>query len=226
MIGTRGGRRGRWRREWAWALGLALLLWGCSDGRDGRNSGRPPFLAFGCGDEQLFLAAFSGADTARLAAADGVEVMLRVRSASGVRYAGARDTLWTKGDDVLLIRDGRTFAGCAPTGRQEVLADLWRGGAVFTAAGNEPFWTMTVWPDSLVLLLDLGATRLTHRIDPAAPWPGAAAGYADSAAGIAVTAVAGPCLDTMSGAPYPWAVTVAWGGQEFNGCGLALGPRF
>ncbi len=40
-----------------------------------------------------------------------------------------------------------------------MLADLWREGALFTAAGNEPFWTLTAWPDSLVLLLDLGTTR-------------------------------------------------------------------
>ncbi len=207
------------------ALATAALLWGC-DGVGERRHGRPPFLAFGCGDEELFLAAFSGSDTARLAAPDGVHILLRTRSASGTRYAGAADTLWTKGDDVLLIRDGRTYRGCAPTGRQRVLVDLWRHGALFTAAGNEPFWTLTVWPDSLVLLLDLGATRLTHRLDPAAPWLGAAAGYADAAAGIALTMEAGPCLDTMSGAPYPWAVGVVWDGYELRGCGLALGPRF
>ena len=206
------------------ALAAAALLWGCG-GADGHRPGRPPFLAFGCGDEELFLAAFSGPDTAQLVAPDGVHLLLRIRSASGARYAGASDTLWTKGDDALLIRDGRIYRGCAPTGRQRVLADLWKGGALFTAAGNEPFWTLTVWPDSLVLLLDLGTTRLTHRLDPAAPWPGTAIGYADSATGIVVTMEAGPCLDTMSGAPYPWAVVVAWDGYELRGCGLALRPR-
>ena len=206
------------------ALAAAALLWGC-DGAGGGRHERPPFLAFACGDEELFLAAFSGPDTARLVAPDGVQLLLRIRSASGARYAGASDTLWTKGNEALLIRAGRTYRGCAPTGRQRVLADLWRDGALFTAAGNEPFWTLTVWPDSLVLLLDLGATRLTHRLAPTAGWPGAAAGYADPAAGIVVTTEAGPCLDTMSGAPYPWAVGVAWDGRELRGCGLPLGPR-
>ena len=214
------------RRGPAWALGLALLLWGCGGGSGPGRSGRPPFLAFGCGDEQLFLAAFSGPDSARLVAADGVFTLVRIPAASGARYAGATDTLWTKGDDALLIRGGRTFRGCAPTGRQRVLAELWRDDALFTAAGNEPFWTLTVWPDSLVLLLDLGATRLSRPIAAAAPWSGAAAGYADSAAGVVVTTVPGPCLDTMSGAPYPWAVAVSWDGREFSGCGLPLGPRF
>src|SRR5690606_25284989 len=112
----------------------------------------------------------------------------------------------TKGPQAQLIRGGRTLPGCERTGRQRVLADLWRDGAVFTAAGNEPFWTLTAWPDSLVLLLDLGATRLRQDLGPGRRWTGAAVGWADSSAGIVVRAEPGPCLDTMSGEPFPWRV--------------------
>jgi membrane-bound inhibitor of C-type lysozyme len=205
-------------------LGAAAGAGGCGRGADERSE--PPFLAFGCGDDQRFLAFFAGPDTARLVAPDGIHTLVRVRSASGVRYAGGADTLWTKGPQALLIRGGRSLRGCEPTGRQRVLAALWREGAVFTAAGNEPFWTLTAWPDSLVLLLDLGATRLHRDLGPGRPWAGAAVGWADSAAGIAVRAEPGPCLDTMSGAPYPWRVTVRWQERELSGCGLDLGPRF
>lgn len=203
--------------------GFAAALAGC--GGDARR-GSPPFLAFACGEEQRFFAAFAGADTAHLVTGDGIHTLVRIGAASGARYAGGADTLWTKGQEVLLIRGGRTLRGCAPSGRQRVLADLWREGALFTAAGNEPYWALTAWPDSLVLVLDLGATRLRHALAPDTPWTGAGTGWSDPAAGIAVSTEPGPCLDTMSGAPSPWQVTVRWGEREFRGCGLALGRRF
>ena len=109
-----------------------------------------------------------------------------------------------------------------------MLAGLRRDGAAFTATGNEPFWTLTVWPDSLVLLLDMGATRLSHRISAgsAPEWDDRKpVAYEDAAAGIAVAAAPGPCLDTMSGEPFPAGVSVRWDGQEFRGCGISLSAR-
>jgi len=203
---------------------LAATLAGC--GRRGPSDrDPPPFLAFGCGDDQRFLAAFSGPDTARLVTPDGIVTLLRVPTASGARYAGPRDTLWTHGDEAMLMRGALRLSGCLPTGRQQVLADLWRDGAVFTAAGNEPFWSLTAWPDSLVLVEDLGTTVSRLALADAVDWT-APGGWSDPEAGVAVVVSPGPCLDTMSGAPYPWAVTVTWKGRALRGCGLGLGPRF
>ena len=206
------------------AAGAALALAGCGTGDPRARDGGPPLLAFGCAGGERFLALFAGTDSVRLVAADGMRVLRRIPAASGERYAGGRDTLWTKGADALLIRGDRMWRGCSPTGRQRVLADLWRSGAVFAAAGNEPFWTLTAWPDSLVLVLDLGATRLHRPLTPGSPWRGPRAGWSDPQAGIAVTVDDGPCVDTMSGAPHPWAVRVRWDGRQLNGCGVDLRP--
>jgi len=203
----------------AGAVGAGAGCGGCD-----RAEGPPPFLAFGCGEGQRFLACFTAPDSALLVTPEGVQRLVRIPAASGVRYAGAADTLWTRGEEATLVRRDLVLKGCEPTGRQQVLANLWREGALFTAAGNEPFWTLTAWPDSLVLVRDLGSTRLSRVLTADHPWRGAAAGWQDPSADIAVTATPGPCLDTMSGAPFPWRVTVRWGGQEFTGCGLDLRP--
>ncbi len=200
---------------------LAAALAGC-----GRRAQEPPFLAFGCGDAAPLLAFFAAPDTVLLVAADGVRTLLRVPGEAGSAHADGTDTLYTDGPQVRLVRAGRPATRCRTSGRQQVLAELWREGAVFTAAGEEPYWSLTAWPDSLVLVLDLGATRLTRRLEGPGAWPVPAQGFTDSAAGIAVIILDGPCVDTMSGAPFPWRVNVLWAGHRLSGCGLPLAPRF
>ena len=75
-----------------------------------------------------------------------------------------------------------------------------------------------------MLLQDLGTARRSHRLATGRRWQGAADGWEDPDAGIAVTAAHGPCLDSLSGDPYPWRVTVRWGDAQFTGCGLDLRP--
>lgn len=224
LIRADGRRRGCWA-----ALATAVALTGCGPDTTGNPVGDfPPFLAFGCGYEARFLAVFTGPDSVRLVSADGIHTLVRVPSASGARYAGASDTLWTKGRETLLIRGSEVHRGCTPTGRQRVLTGLRREGALFTAAGNEPFWSLTAWPDSLVLLLDMGSTRLTHVLagGESPDWRDVTpVDFADANAGIAIAMHPGPCVDTMSGEPFPAEVAVRWGDRDLRGCGIALRPR-
>ncbi len=209
------------------ALAVLLVIVGCGgDNESGADrDGRPPFLAFGFSEEARFMVFFAGPDTARLVTPEGIRTMTRILSASGARYAAGTDTLWTKGDEMMLIRGTTILRRGVATGRQRVLEDLWRRGALFTAAGNEPFWSLTVWPDSLVLIEDMGAQVRRHALAEAAAWS-ETEGFVDHEADIMVTVESGPCLDTMSGAPFPRGVSVRWGGRDYRGCGVPLGPRF
>lgn len=90
--------------------------------------------------------------------------------------------------------------------------------ASWTARGNEPGWLLTLDAGAMTLLYAYG--EKTHT----APMPAEEAieggrKYVEGPGGLAVTALAKVCVDSMTGLPYPDTVTVALGDEVFSGCG-------
>lgn len=99
-----------------------------------------------------------------------------------------------------------------------------RAGATFRASGNEPGWTVEVYPDSLVFVTSYGQERYrfesyTTSNPDAEPFV-----YEASADGrtISVARADTPCRDDMSGQPFETTVRLTFDGQPYRGCGRAL----
>jgi heat shock protein HslJ len=90
----------------------------------------------------------------------------------------------------------------------------------YRARGNEPGWHLSIGTEALEFTGDYGEFRL------AAPTPAAVAGvgiiqFGAQAEGrtLDIEISSGPCVDSMSGMPYPDAVTVRFDGAAWTGCG-------
>lgn len=97
-------------------------------------------------------------------------------------------------------------------------------GAGFRAVGNEPGWSVEVYPDSLVFVTAYGEERYafpdyTEAAPDAEPFV-----YEASAGGHAITVTLAdePCQDSMSGEPFDTSVTVVFDGETLQGCGRLL----
>ncbi|MCC5975657.1 MAG: META domain-containing protein [Rubellimicrobium sp.] len=83
------------------------------------------------------------------------------------------------------------------------------------ARGNEPFWFLTLAEGRMVFapldgeVIDL---PLPTPVETAEGWRFAAE------AGLSATLSGGPCRDTMTGMPHPFAASVDVGGQVLAGC--------
>ncbi len=192
--------------------------------RDAGELGPPHLLAFGCGQDDAYLAVFDSTDAnVILYTPHDVRVLTQRISASGARFGDERYSFWTKGhDEILLEVDGLRHEGCEPSGRQRLLAAAYQAGFAFRANGNEPFWNLHAGPQ-LVRLERLG--------EPATSFDGVA--IAELADGATIERVSGPhtlritiarqpCRDSMSGEPSPWTVLVELDGEALHGCGVRL----
>jgi uncharacterized membrane protein len=91
----------------------------------------------------------------------------------------------------------------------------------FRAAGNEPFWHLSVTRSSIVFST-LGAPEL--EFPGASPLRGGLGWIYEAetkdfeARTIRLTVIEGPCTDTMVGALYSWRAQVELDGQIHEGC--------
>ncbi|RKZ19510.1 hypothetical protein DRQ50_01930 [bacterium] len=206
------------------ALAMAVLTAGCGDkstDESANNGNPPPVWAFTCGDEHVL--ALLDDNGALLVAADGVRRLDHLESASGALYAGPADTLWNKGDEGKLTRAGGPAGDCRTSGRQRVLADAWRSGVIFLAAGNEPSWNLRATADNLVLLTPGNPPLELSLASPLRP------GTTHIVAGngnieLQVRLGPGPWLDTMSGEPFPLSADVTVGERHLHGGCLYFPP--
>ncbi|MCO5786747.1 secreted protein containing HslJ-like protein [Pseudomonas sp. G11-1] len=194
-------------------LAAALTtLAGCStsapDTTVPRIGGGEPFTAeLNCG--RLPISA-KGDDDLLLTVGDEQFALSRAISASGARYVAAGEpetSLWFKGQQAWLVLRGDDYPLCAPS---DSIIEPYR------AAGNEPFWSVTLEGGQMTL------NRLNEGESPAQPY------MAGETAGEVVTSGNPPirlqasdqlCRDTMSGMPYPQQVSVQVDGVTLNGCG-------
>lgn len=132
-----------------------------------------------------------------------------VPAASGARYEKPGDPgtrFHGKGPRALVSLAGETLPECT--------------AEPFRARGNEPFWSLLLAEDELRL------ERLGQAPRVVAPPPTARieAGLHTLEARLDGTALllrieAVPCIDTMTGMPYPATVRLELGGERLSGCG-------
>jgi heat shock protein HslJ len=90
----------------------------------------------------------------------------------------------------------------------------------FRARGNEPGWHLEIAGGRVVLVTDYGAERREAPLPPAAAELGAVV-YELTDRDVAIRIVDRLCRDTMTGMPYPKAVTVELAERTLRGCGGA-----
>ncbi|MDO9693361.1 MAG: MliC family protein [Candidatus Latescibacteria bacterium] len=181
-------------------------------------------LAFHDGVDQFYLAEYEpDSPKAILHAPDGAQELTQQIAASGTKYAGGRYMLWTKGRDILLEVDGKRVEGCEVSGAQEILERCWAEGHHFRASGNEPGWHLETGPRGTLVTADYGELVLRF---PGIPLEGLRDGApilreADGHV-LRLRTTASPCLNDMSGEPYPLSVAMELDGRTLNGCGVLL----
>lgn len=194
------------------ALAAALVtLAGCNGitvKPDADSAGTPVTAALHCG--RLPIMATLQGEQLQLAVAGEQLVLKQAISASGARYVAEGEpetSLWFKGEQGRLVLRGESYPLCLPANG---ISEPYR------AAGNEPFWSVTMEGGQLTL------NRLDGGKLPAQPYvSGAAPGEVVTTAGPAIRlqATDGLCRDSMSGMPYPQQVAVTVGGATLTGCG-------
>ncbi|MGB1765230.1 YbaY family lipoprotein [Alloalcanivorax xenomutans] len=97
-------------------------------------------------------------------------------------------------------------------------------GAQFWAAGNEPGWSLAIYPQvKLELVTDYGETTIATP-DPGPKEEGGKTLYqaSNEDTDLTVEIEQSPCQDDMSGKQYPYTVVVSYGDTTLNGCGQEL----
>ncbi len=144
-------------------------------------------------------------------------------AASGARWSDGQITFWSQGNEARLELADRTTAACVENRRRSGIEAARLSGADWWAAGNEPGWSLHLFPDRLVLVTDYGETT----IQTPAPTPVVEEGTIRFAAeteahDLAVVITPQACEDDMSGEPFPARVVVTVDGTELRGCGEKL----
>lgn len=165
------------------------------------------------------MARFSGDSAELWLPDDGIRTLMQGRSASGVRYVDRDLVFWTKGlDSALLEMPGQPPVSCT-AGPPEAWRAVAEQGARFRGIGQEPGWTLDLYPDRLHLAADYG----TREVTVPRPEPRRAGDTAVYDAGrLRAEILDEPCRDIMSGHPFPKTVRVSLDGETWRGCGMDL----
>jgi heat shock protein HslJ len=159
-----------------------------------------------CGD-RIFGLGFDGED-AVLSLGDSARRLPPAVSASGARFAdGGPTEVWTKGDTASIRWQGQDMPACQGLPLPP--------GAEVMARGNEPGWVLRMDDDGAALSTETGDTLAESTLPEPAPRPGS---LRWTLPGLDVTLSAGPCLDSMSGMPYPLAASVTTERGLLEGC--------
>jgi len=204
-----------------------------AEGSRGNETGGAPAAparfarAYDCDDGFHLVAEFRPEDdTVYLFLRERGAILPRVRSASGAKYddPGAGVTFWEKGGEATLISEGAQRR-CVENRRRSIVESVKLRGADFWGTGNEPGWSVEVYPDRVVWIGDYGRTRHEARVGaPEVDPTGRIATYAGSSDGheLVVTLKGEPCVDSMSGESFETSVEVRLDTQVFRGCGQPL----
>ena len=157
---------------------------------------------------------------------EGPRKLLRVRSASGAKYADETLSFWTKGESAMFERKGQPLISCRESRAKSLVADARERGVSYRGQGNEPGWTLEIGPGrSLIYVANYGQERhefddVTTAVDDGTGVTVYQARHGDMP--IRVTVAKEACKDDMSGADFDHWFVVEFGGQTHRGCGLAL----
>jgi putative lipoprotein len=174
------------------------------------------------GDFQFGVRELSGVATIRVPMQ--TIALPRVRSATGVRYAGPAGELVKRGTTATLVIGAERHADC--TGQTAAsLEDAARMlGVEYRAVGREPGWSLEIDDGKYIRFLIDGS----HAVHLAVPTPTGDASrrvYRASANGQELEAIieTRPCTNPASPTPFPHTVTVTYNGFPHPGCGGPVG---
>lgn len=188
----------------------------------------PPMVeafAWDCDDGSMVVSEIDGeTDDLWLFLPNETVSLAHLPAASGVKYGNDAISFWSKGDEAILETDGVTRK-CTVNRFRSNLESIKLSGGDFWAIGNEPAWTLVIYPDWLVLTTGYEGQRHEVEITDRSKDRGAQPYVFRGAAGdrdLAVELRAGPCFDSMSGEEFETAVEIDFGEQHLIGCGRAL----
>ncbi len=187
------------------------------------DRGMPHMLAFDCGDTPYLITYDLVHDTATLYAPDGARLLAHQIAASGAKYGDDEIVVWTKGRELIRMeRGGKAVGDCAVSARQRTLDEAWAAGYHFRAAGNEPFWSVSVSPDRVRVSLPSEPDLDFPGATPEDVAPGATLTVKADGHELRMSIVDALCVDSMSGWPYPATVDITLDGTTMHGCGVWL----
>ena len=181
--------------------------------------------AFDCDDGSYVVVEFrEDSDDVALFLPGETVFLPHVEAASGAKYADDGVIFWSKGQEAMLKLGGVTVS-CVKNGPASVIERAKLGGADFWATGNEPGWTLELFPDHLVLVTNYGEMRIEAPlgepiVDQAARSTVFQAVSDDHE--IEVVLQAQRCADDMSGHRFQTTVELVLDGRSYRGCGQAL----
>lgn len=135
----------------------------------------------------------------------------RASAASGERYVSRDDesevVFWSRGRSAELVIDGQSYPQCRQAGTLSEST---------VARGNEPFWSLTIGDDRMVLNR-MGEDEVEYRIGDI-EHSSRSTEIVDTSERVQVTISEELCQDSMSGMYFPQQAEVNLHGEQLNGC--------
>ena len=157
---------------------------------------------------------------------EGTLQLKKVQAASGAKYSNGKVTLWTKGEEATLMREGQPDVTVHNNPGRAVWEHAKLTGADFRAVGNEPGWVLALWGDDRIVFAgDYGQSVVEFtRPEPVTDQQARTTTYTckNQEHQLVVLLSGSPCTDSMSGESFETTVTVTLDGKEYHGCGRAL----
>jgi heat shock protein HslJ/membrane-bound inhibitor of C-type lysozyme len=147
----------------------------------------------------------------------------RVRAGSGAKYSDGALTVWNKGTEILVERNG-TRQTCTENRTQSIAADARLRGVEFRALGNEPGWLLEIFGDRIDFAYDYGQAKVTTPRPPVKSAGRAVTEYhaITEAYDLRVRITERACCDVMSGEAFSARVDIVLNGKGYSGCGGSL----
>jgi len=165
---------------------------------------------FQCGDQDVRIGIQD--ERAVMELGDQRYPLIEAIAASGAKYEAEGDPstyFWSKGDQAMISIKGQDLPDCTlvpPVSPR------------YTAAGNEPGWSLSISDGQITLLTDYGQQSRSAPLPPIRVRDGAyLLTLAEPTLEIAVRESL--CHDSATGMPYPDSLTLTGGAQTLTGCG-------
>lgn len=152
--------------------------------------------------------------------------LLRIPSASGVKYTDGQRTFWSKGSEASLNLGSIVHKRCINNAGKAIWEHAKLNGADFRAVGNEPGWDLEIMHDKkLEFTRQYGkvsysfntSQRETDQSAHKTIYSAREKGHS-----LSVTILGDVCHDTMSDESFESTVTVVLDDKTYKGCGKAL----
>ena len=190
--------------------------------------GMPPKVeafAWDCEDGRYVVSQYDAEDDLTWLFLPGQTVRLpHLPSASGARFGNDEVSFWSKGDEAMLEGEGAS-TNCVLNRFRSNMESIKLSGGDFWAVGNEPGWTVEIYPDWIVFTTDYGERTMQAKISDHSEDPSTQPYVFTGQSGddeLTVELSSGPCHDSMSGEAFETAVVVELDGKRYTGCGQAL----